>query len=88
MVKRNTGRRDRYRAMVARGKPDCWICGQPIDYSLPHVDPKSFVIDHVVPLAAGGADTLENVRAAHRDCNRDKSDKPFGSALRVSGGLD
>ena len=30
--------------------------------------------DHIVPIAKGGADVLENKQAAHRSCNRDKSD--------------
>lgn len=35
----------------------------------------SFVVDHIIPLSKGGADTLENKAAAHRKCNRIKSDR-------------
>ena len=66
MVKRNTATRDRDRARIARDKPACHICGQAIDYTLPHLDPWSFVVDHVMPLAKGGADALSNKKAARR----------------------
>lgn len=88
-VPRNTTTRDRDRQAIKRGHPDCGsgyhdcgqrhpdcgICGEPIDYELPHLDPWEFVVDHVVPVIAGGPDTLPNKQAAHRCCNRDKSDK-------------
>jgi 5-methylcytosine-specific restriction endonuclease McrA len=84
---RSTTIRDRHRAIIAKPKPPCWICGQPIDYALKHPDPKSFVVDHVVPLAKGGLDVIENKRAAHRDCNRAKSDRECAPILRRSGSL-
>lgn len=71
---RNTATRDRDRNAIRRTKPPCGICELPIDYTLPHTDQRSFVVDHIVPLNKGGADTLENKQAAHRDCNRIKSD--------------
>lgn len=66
MPKRNSAHQARLRARVAASKPACHICGRPIAYDLPHLDPMSFVIDHVIPLAKGGEDALSNVRAAHR----------------------
>lgn len=72
---RNTTTRDRDRAVIKRAKPPCGICGQPIDYALAHPDPLSFVVDHIIPLAKGGLDVLENKQAAHRTCNRTKGDK-------------
>ena len=36
-----------------------------IDYSLPHLHPMEFVIDHVIPMARGGESALHNIRAAH-----------------------
>lgn len=71
---RNTNNRDKFRRAIAKDKPPCYRCGNPIDYTLPHDDPWSFQIDHVMPLARGGTDTLDNCAAAHRKCNRDKSD--------------
>ena len=72
---RSTATRDRHRKAIAHGRPPCHICHGEIDYTLPHLDPGEFVVDHIVPLARGGPDTLENKAAAHRACNRAKSDK-------------
>ncbi|AOT23214.1 HNH endonuclease [Mycobacterium phage Taquito] len=76
MAGRNTARRDRHRRIIAKGEPPCHVCGEPIDYQAHHLDPLSFTIDHITPLALGGEDTLDNLGPAHRKCNRDKSDKP------------
>jgi 5-methylcytosine-specific restriction endonuclease McrA len=84
---RNTATRDRHRKVIAQGEPPCSICGQPIDYTLPHLDPMAYVVDHVVPIDAGGPDTLPNKRAAHRGCNRAKSNKPHADIVRRSGVL-
>lgn len=75
---RSTTVRDRDRRAIARTKPPCGICEQPIDYDLPHLDPGAYVVDHVIPLNKGGLDVLENKQAAHRSCNRTKSDKLAG----------
>lgn len=87
MKARSTSIRDRHRAAIARGKPPCALCGQSIDYTLPHLDPMAYVVDHVIPRARGGADTLANKQAAHRRCNRDKSDKDHGRIIRRSRSL-
>lgn len=73
---RNTTTRDQHRKIVSRDKPPCFWCGEPIAYDdVDHLDPLSFQIDHVTPLARGGSDTLDNIVASHRKCNRDKGDK-------------
>lgn len=41
----------------------CYLCGEL----------GADVADHVLSLALGGADTVENQRAAHRSCNLRKS---------------
>lgn len=69
---RNTTVRDQDRAVIRRGKPPCALCGEPIDYSLHHLDPMAFTVDHIIPLARGGLDVLANKQAAHRVCNRAK----------------
>ena len=74
-TRRSTTTRDRHRAALRRGKPPCGICHEDIDYTLPHLDPMGYVVDHVIPLARGGADTLENKQPAHRTCNEAKADK-------------
>lgn len=74
MAARSTTTQNRHRATIRRGKPPCALCGGEIDYDADHLDPLSFVIDHIIPLARGGTDTLDNVQPAHRHCNRLKSD--------------
>ena len=79
MTARSTTVRDRHRAAIKRERPPCGICGEPIDYDLPHTDPKSFVVDHIIPFGptptperVAELDVIENKQAAHRDCNREK----------------
>ena len=85
---RNTATRDRHRAIIRRGQPPCALCGQPIDYTLPHLDPMAYVVDHVIPLDAGGPDELNNKQPAHRSCNRSKSNRTDGGpVIKRSGAL-
>ena len=78
---RSTTIRDRHRRAIARTKPPCGICGGEIDYTIDdHLDPGAYVVDHIIPLIKGGADTLDNKQAAHRACNRTKSDHLPGEA--------
>ena len=72
---RSTSQRDRHRRIIAKDEPPCHICGGAIDYQAGHLEPLSFTIDHITPIKRGGPDTLDNLAAAHRKCNRDKSDK-------------
>jgi 5-methylcytosine-specific restriction endonuclease McrA len=87
-VKRSSSIRDKHRARIARDKPGCHICGKAIDYSLPHLDPMAYVVDHVKPLAKGGPDTLDNKKAAHRECNSKKRARLIAPIVRRSGSLD
>ena len=53
---------------------DCHLCGGEIDLEAPGKPgmlnwEKSLHLDHVTPLACGGADTIENVRPSHGLCN-------------------
>jgi 5-methylcytosine-specific restriction endonuclease McrA len=88
MVKRNSATRDKHRARIRRDQPACHICGKPIDYTLPHLDPMAFVIDHVIPLAQGGRDAIDNIKAAHRECNSKKRARLIAPIVRRSGSLD
>lgn len=48
----------------------CGICGQYVDQSLHHNEPMARSIDHIFPIALGGAMyERNNVRLAHRICN-------------------
>ena len=85
---RDTAQRKRLRARIRATKANCHICGQPIDYNLPHTDPMSFVVDHVIPLSKGGADTIENSRASHARCNAKKSARLIAPIVRRSRSLE
>lgn len=68
------------RTLQARGD-DCGICGQPIDYDLPQYHPLSFEVDHVLPISLGGTKTIDNSRASHRHCNRQRSNNLDADAI-------
>lgn len=53
---------------VQRGH--CGLCGLPIEH------PLDVTRDHVIPLAAGGANSMGNFLASHWRCNNQKSDRP------------
>ena len=88
MATRDTTTRDRHRAIIRRGEPPCYLCGEPIDYALKWPDPMCFTVDHVIPIDNGGPDTLENKRAAHWTHNRAKGKRTDGGpTIRRSGAL-
>jgi hypothetical protein len=54
----------------SKGEP-CWLCGKPIDYRLKWPHPRSWSLDHAVPIADNPALMLNasNFRSSHLDCN-------------------
>jgi hypothetical protein len=57
----------------------CWLCGQPIDYRLKFPHPRSWSLDHIVPVKDSPTLMLNssNFRSAHLDCNNHRqSDEP------------
>jgi len=57
------------------GDRDNWICGlchAHVDPALMWPHPQSRVLDHIIPLARGGAHTRDNVQIAHWLCNARK----------------
>jgi 5-methylcytosine-specific restriction endonuclease McrA len=50
----------------------CWLCGNPIDYRLKFPHPKSWSLDHLIPLDDNPRLLLDsrNFRSSHLDCNR------------------
>ena len=58
----------------------CYLCGKEINLSIsgkigsPNWE-NGLHIEHVIPLSAGGPDTLENVRPSHGKCNLNKGTK-------------
>ena len=60
-------RRNRAIVIAASGGV-CALCGEPLG-KLVHVD-------HIKPVAFGGTDALENMRATHPKCNLQRGVKP------------
>lgn len=63
--------RDLSRALKRHGQRHqlpCWICGHPIDYTLPWKHPMSYTYDHIHAVGSGGNMRGEG-RPAHRSCN-------------------
>lgn len=55
-------------------RPNCWLCGQPIDYSLHAPHPDSFSADHIQPESQFPELALvySNLAPAHLACNRSR----------------
>ena len=47
----------------------CGLCREPVDPTLKHPSPMRKSIDHIIPLARGGAHQADNVQLAHLRCN-------------------
>ena len=47
----------------------CGVCGGVVDPSTSHPHPESASLDHIVPLARGGAHAADNAQCAHLVCN-------------------
>ena len=67
---RSTGAYQKARAELRTLGLPCWVCRQPIDYTLRWPHPGSFTADHVIELDRGGDLTdPANLRACHARCN-------------------
>lgn len=73
---RKTRAWQRARAHVVATQTVCWICGRPVDKTLPGRHPLGPSADHVHPLGRGGP-LLDpaNLRLAHLRCNSSKKDR-------------
>jgi len=80
--------RKKHRRIIAQSKPACHICGHTIDYALRYPDPMCFVVDHLVPIAKGGSDLIDNKAAAHHACNSTKRARDYAPIVRRSGALN
>lgn len=63
----NGHRRRQLAARIKAEEHDCWLCGQPVDKTLHHLDPYAAEIDEIIPVSLGG-DPLDrrNCRLSHR----------------------
>ena len=66
-------RRDQLCRRVYAYYDECYICGRPVDKSLPWPDPWYKTVDETIPVARGGSPLdWGNVGLAHNWCNRVK----------------
>lgn len=68
---RNVTKRDRYtlRQVAERDGWRCHLCGKRVPDRPYKARATDATVDHLIPLAAGGDDTLDNVALAHNRCN-------------------
>lgn len=85
---RNKSLGKRHHAILKAKRLPCHLCGEPIDYESIYPHPDSFVVDHIIPLAQGGSDTLDNKAPSHSRCNSIKGDKLDAPIIKRSGSLD
>ncbi len=70
--------RPQTRAQHAKDNTPCWICGQPIDYTITATDDdNAWEPDHIYPVSTHPElyDDPNNLRASHRGCNRQRGNK-------------
>lgn len=53
----------------------CQICTEEVDGTLAWPHPRSASLDHIIPIARGGAHEPSNVQCAHLGCNSSKGSK-------------
>ena len=63
--------------IIKRDGVNCYLCRTPVDFEASHVQGQLGWelyphVEHVIPLALGGDDLLDNVKLAHAKCNIDK----------------
>lgn len=63
---------------------ECGICGVPTHPDVPPHHPMKSTYDHIIPVAIGGTDDVENFQLAHRRCNLSRSDKPLEEAREIA----
>lgn len=85
---RSKSLQNKARAIIAKSKSACHICGRPIDYSLKWPDPMCFVVDHIVAIANGGSDHISNKAASHNLCNSKKRARVYAPIIKRSGTLE
>lgn len=74
-----------FRAQCEDDGLPCWLCGDPIDYTLPYPHPESFSLDHAKTRTAHMelAEDPGNFRPSHLDCNKRRGDRDPAPGLGV-----
>lgn len=57
------------RALISRDGNKCYFCKGEIDLTLTEHTGQEVTIEHIVPLAENGSNTLSNLALAHSICN-------------------
>lgn len=71
--------RTRYRTQCANQSAPCWLCHNPIDYTLPNPHPDSWSLDHALTVkdAPHLVSDPHNFRPSHLACNQQRgTDEP------------
>lgn len=86
-VRKKTAESEQYRRLeiFERDGWRCGICGDKIDRAAKWPDPRSAMVDHIVPIALGGSDMRVNVQASHARCNWSKQARGGGEQLLLIG---
>jgi hypothetical protein len=63
--------------IIGRDKSTCYLCGNIL------TNATEITLDHVIPLASGGAHTADNLRVACRDCNFRKNKRTLEEFLAL-----
>lgn len=79
-ITRARGRPVNRQSILDRDEWLCHICRLPIPSDATVPDPLAATLDHVVPLARGGAHDPSNIAAAHFGCNVRKGDRLLATA--------
>lgn len=70
-------------AQVRREEPNCWLCGHPIDLTLPRGHKLASTVDEIIPRSLGGSPLdRHNCRHAHMVCNSKRGNRPPVSTNR------
>ena len=85
---RNNGhRKGQLRARVLAEETHCILCGRRVDTTLGPGLPTSPEVDHITPIARGGAPySRDNVALIHRACNGWKGKRTLDEALAALAG--
>ena len=68
--------RTRKRILATANGEICYLCGMPLDTSVPFGRPDAVVIDHVQPISKGGSVLdSDNMRPVHDVCNKIKGNR-------------
>lgn len=84
-TRRYMKQRDEFRTRCEAEHRTCHLCGQPIDYSAPHVADDGFQVDHFHPVSERPdlAEDMANFRPSHKSCNVERGNKRVQPTIGV-----